>query len=251
MPPQWNGSIGGLTRRRAIKAGVAGASGLALGGAVSGTVGANSSAMARAVPVHLATRAMGDSEPSPVPDPQDKLVHRESGNPIDDGTDHETLDGTHQLRWGEFRALNGVAKMECVEDNGGFKTNVNVEIAGLVKDGLYTIWVCEFAAPGFVDDRDPAVALGNLIGCNPLGKNDGTQNAFRANGSVGTLEVTDMPGEYTVVPPFAPGGSSPECLLETDQTILVGVVHLDDQTHGPAPGDPAAGDHVDHFAFIF
>lgn len=242
----------GLTRRNALKAGVAVTSGFAFGSGAIGTVAANgSSATARAMPVHLSVRAMGDSEPSPVPDPQDKLVHRFSGNPVDDGTDHEELDGTHHFRWCEYSALEGRAKMDCVSDNGDVKTDVKVKIGGLVPGGLYTIWVCELEDPGFVDDRDPAVALQNVVGCNPLGKNDGTENVFRATGSMGTLEVTDMPGAYTVVPPWAPGGSSPECLLGTDQIILVGVLHLDDQSHGPVPGDPEAGDHVDHFAFIF
>lgn len=245
-------AIGGLTRRNALKAGALLSSGLAFGGAAIGTVGAeNMSAMARAVPVHLSVRAMGDNEPSPVPDPKDKLVHRISGNPVDDGTEHEKLDGTHHIRWGEYRALEGMAKMECVDDDGDVKTEVTVEVGGLVKGGLYTIWVCELEDPGFVDDRNPAVALQNLVGCNPLGKNDGTQNVFRATGGVGTLEVTDMPGAYTVVPPWAPGGSSPECLLGADQIILAGVLHLDDLSHGPFPGDPEAGDHVDHFAFVF
>jgi hypothetical protein len=244
--------IGGLTRRKALKAGAVLSSGLAFGGAAIGTVGAEDmSAKARAVPMHLSLRAMGDSEPSPVPDPQDKIVHRVSGNPVDDGTDHEELDGTHHFRWGEYRALEGVAKMDCVDDGGDVETEVTVEVGGLVKGGLYTIWVCELVDPGIVDDRDPTVALQNLVGCNPLGKNDGSENVFRATGGVGTLEVTDMPGAYTLVPPWGSGGSSPDCLLETDQTILVGVLHLDDKSHGPVPGDPVAGDHVDHFAFMF
>lgn len=244
--------IKGITRRNALKSGVILSSGLVFGGAAVGTVGAeNTSAVARAVSPHLSVRAMDDSEPSPIPDPQDRLVHRGSGNPVDDGTDHEELDGTHQLRWGEFSALTGEAKMECVESGGDVKTEVEVKIGGLVPDGFYTIWVCELEDPGFVDDRDSTVALENIVGCNPLGENDGTENVFRATGSRGTLEVTDVPGAYTVVPPWAPGGSSPGCLLGADQIILVGVLHLDDQSHGPIPGDSTAGDHVDHFAFVF
>lgn len=235
--------IGGITRRNTLKAGVALSSGLAIG-----TAGATSSATSRAVPSHLAIRAMDDSEPSPKPDPQDKLVHRLSGNPVDDGTDHEELDGSHQLRWGEFSAVKGRAKMECVTDGDSVKTDVEVKVGGLVPGGLYTVWVCEFEGVGFVDDRNPDVALRNLVGCNPLGKNDGTENVFRATGSTGTLDVTDMPGAYTL---GDTSRSSPECLLGTDQTILIGVLHLDDQNHGPVPGIPEDGDHVDHFAFVF
>lgn len=249
MTRKLEGPIGGLTRRNALKAGVAVTSGFAFGSGAIGTVAANeSSATARAVPVHLSVRAMGDSEPSPVPDPQDKLVHRFSGNPVDDGTDHEELDGTHHFRWCEYSALEGRARMDCVSDNGDVKTEVKVKVGGLVKGGLYTVWVCELEDPGFVDDRDPAVALQNLVGCNPLGKNDGTENVFRATGGMGTLTVTDMPGAYTL---GDTSQASPACLLDADQIILVGVVHLDDQSHGSVPGDPEAGDHVDHFAFVF
>lgn len=252
MAQKQKNQSGKVTRRNALKTGAVLSSGLVFGGAVVGTVAADdTSAVARAVPAHLNVRAMGDCEPSPVPDPRDKLVHRSSGNPVDDGTDHEELDGTHHFRWGEYSALEGKAKMECVDDYGDVKTNVKVKVGGLVKGGLYTIWVCELEAPGFVDDRDPTVALQNLVGCNPLGKNDGTENVFRATGGTGTLTVTDVPGTYTVVPPWAPGGSSPACLLDADQIILVGVLHLDDQNHGPVPGDPESGDHVDHFSFVF
>lgn len=191
---------------------------------------------------------MGDSEPSPRPDPQDKLVHRFSGNPVDDGTDHEELDGSHHLKWGEFRALEGRARMKCVEDGGAVETAVSLAVKGLVPGGLYTVWVCEFENPGFVDSRDPRVALQNVVGCNPLGKNDGTDNVFRTTGGKGTLDVTDMAGAYTI---GDTSESSPDCLLATDQTILVGVLHLDDQSHGPVPGSVREGDHVDHFAFVF
>lgn len=140
--------------------------------------------------------------------------------------------------------------MECVDDNGDAKTEVTVNVRGLVPDGLYTVWVCEFEGDGFKKDaRDPNMALENIVGCNPLGKNDGSENWFRATGSTGTLEVTDMPGAYTLPP--GDTSESPPCLLTTDQTVLVGVLHMDDRTHGPVPGIPEDGDHVDHFACIF
>lgn len=155
MTQQTEGPIGGLTRRRALRSGVALSTGLVFGGFASGTAAATAMATSRAVPIHLALRAMGDSEPSPRPDPQDKLVHRFSGNPVDDGTDHEELDGSHQLKWGEFRALEGRARMECVEDGDVVETAVSLAVKGLVPGGLYTVWVCEFENPGFVDSRDP------------------------------------------------------------------------------------------------
>lgn len=237
---------GGRTRRSALKAGVTLSSGLVFSGAAIGTVAAQM-ATARAVPVAVAVRAEGDSEPSPTPDPQDKLVHRASGFPVDDGTDHEILDGSHQLRWGEFSALAGRATMKCM--SGG--TKVKIDVAGLVKGGLYTIWVCEFEDPGIVPSRDHAVALQNLVGCAPLGANDGSENVFRTTGGRGTIEAIDKSEPYTIVLPGKEVEDSPDCLHDADQIVLIGVLHLDDETHGPVPGDPEAGDHVDQFAFIF
>lgn len=120
-----------------------------------------------------------------------------------------------------------------------------------MKGRLYTIWVCEFEDPGLVISRDHAVTLQNLVGCAPLGANDGGENVFHATGGVGTIEAVDTSEPYTLVLPGKEVRDSPLSLLDADQIVLVGVLHLDDEMHGPVPGNPQAVDHVDQFAFLF
>lgn len=225
----WNRSI---TRRSALKAGAVAASTLTVGGAAIGTAGASEAITTRAFPIDFAVRAADDSDPgSPKPDPKDLLVERSMGNPIDDGTDVDEVDGTHQLRWGEFSAVQGKAEIECVE--GG--THVDMKLTGLVPGALYTGWVVVFKPPGFIDTRDLGGtfglrALDNLIGLGSLGAPDGSQNAFRVTGSTGMLDVVHPDGELSVF------GSVDDCLLNEYEVRFHVIIHLDDASHGPVPG---------------
>lgn len=67
----------------------------------------------------------------------------------------------------------------------------------------------------------------------------------------GTIEAIDKSEPYTIALPGKEAEDSPDCLHDADQIVLIGVLYLDDETHGPVPGDPEAGDHVDRFAYIF
>jgi hypothetical protein len=232
---------GGLTRRYALKTGVAVASGLASGGAVIGRVAANESITTRASTFHHRVRAADDNDPgSPKPDPEDLLVERARGNPVDDG-EVVDLDGTHQLRWGEFSAVEGKAKVECVD--GG--TDVTVEYAGLVPGELYSVWVIGFESPGFIDTRDLSVAAQNRVGVGSLGAPDGSENVFRARSGTGRLEVFHPNGDLSLF-------GSVDCLLDEYEVHLVGLFHLDNETHGPAPEpSPGSGTVVPQVAFEF
>lgn len=216
----------GITRRDALKASAALASGLAGGGAAIGTVGATQSITTRAFSFHNRVRAADDSDPgSPKPDPQDLLVERARGNPVDDGNT-VALDGTHQLRWGELSAVEGQATVECVD--GG--TAVTVELTGLVPNELYSVWINLFESPGFVDTRNLSDATQNRVGVGSLGSPDGSENVFRARGSTGSLEVFHPNGDLSLF------GSVEDCLLSEYEVHLVGIFHLDNQTHGGFPG---------------
>lgn len=240
---------GGLTRRNALKAGAIVSSGLALGGAAMGTVVGNTAVTADVVGEHHFVRAADDSDPgSPVPDPQDRLVERRKGHPVDDGADESTLDGSHQLRWGAFRAVNGEVTMEC--RNGG--TDVRLWADGLVPNMRYTAWVIIFEAPGFdFENREifpfgaPGTAGEHFVGAGPLGRPAGTDNNFWSRGSHGVLSAHHPPGELPIL-----GYEIDGCLLDEFEVHIVGDLHLDG-TFGPGPGPGAPGTHVEHFGAAF
>lgn len=236
----------GITRRKALKTGVVLSSGLALGTTLTGTVGAASTATAEIVGEHHFVRAADDTEPSSIPDPQDRLVERRAGNPVDDGIDEGALDGTHQLRWGEFNAVNGHVTLDC----SGEGTEVSLWAEGLVSDGLYTVWVVVFEEPGFhFDSREifpfgaEGTAAEHVIAAGALGSTPGSENVITAHGSHGQLTANQPAGELSIF------GSVGDCLLEEFEVHIIGDYHLDGQTHGPVPGGP--GEHVEHFAAAF
>lgn len=242
-----------MTRRHALQRGAAVVGGLAVGASTVGTVGGATAARARIVGEHHFVRAAGDTEPSQVPDPQDRLVERRFGNPVDDGTDPDKLDGTHQLRWGEFRAVNGHVTLECNADGS---TDVRVTATGLVPNKRYTMWVIVFHEPGFhFESRavmpfgTPGTAGEHVLGAGPLGPQDGSENGLEVRGSRGDLTATHPAGEELAIAgpdgPYTVEG----CLLDEYEVHLVGDYHLDGQTHGPVPGAP--GVHVEHFGAVF
>lgn len=245
--------IGGLTRRNALKTGLALTSGSVLGSAAIGTVGANDQIVADVVGEHHFVRAADDSDAgSPIPDPQDRLVERRLGNPVDDGTDESELDGTHQLRWGEFSAVNGEVSMEGSKDG----TDVNLWTTGLVPNKKYTAWVVIFHDPGFdFSSREifpfaaPGTAAEHLLGAGPLGRPTGSENNFQARGSRGVLSAHHPPGELPIPGPEGPytvEGS----LLDEFEVHIVGDMHLDG-TFGPGPFPAFPGEHVEHFGAAF
>lgn len=230
---------GGITRRSALKAGVAVSSGFAFGGAAIGTVRGEIAKSENVIPVHHFVRDHKDDEPSPKPDDNDEIVERREGNPVDEGTVADEHDG-HWLSWGEFSDITGEIKVECVD--GG--TSVKLEVDGLVPGGLHTGWNLVFEEPGFNDTRNLAEAFENLTGVGPLGADDGSESVFRAdeNGR-GELEATTPGGE------LGTRGTIKDCALDEFEWHVVGDLKLDGETYGSSPGP--AGKHVEQFAFVF
>lgn len=255
-------STRGITRRSALKAGVAVSSGLAFGGTAIGTAGAiRKDESENIVPVHHFVRAKGaaDGDPSndipdpfedptpPVPDDGDPLVERFQALPVDDGTDPDAVDGEMgQLTWGQFRDVEGRITLKCLEKG----THVSMHLSGLVPKALYTAWVVVFADPGFIPDRNLDTALRNMVGFAPLGTDDGSENVFRASasgeGQVTAIENPSTFPEGNEGPAWKPGAGTKQCLLDHFEVHIVGGYHLDDQNRG-AQFRPNA---VEQFAFI-
>lgn len=255
---------GGITRRNALKAGIGVSSGLISSGTVVGTAGATKPSKAESeniIPVHHFLRAKGcpDGDPSddipdpfqdptpPKPDDGDMLVERFQDLPVDDGTDPTVVDGEMgQLTWGQFRDVDGRIRVKCLE-NG---THVSLHLSGLVPKALYTVWVVVFAEPGFVNDRNLGVALQNMVGFAPLGRNDGSENAFRPSASgEGQVTAIDEPARFpmgNLGPAGSKGDGTNNCLLDHFEVHFVGGYHLDDENQG-SKFRPNA---VEQFAFI-
>jgi hypothetical protein len=112
--------------------------------------------------------------------------------------------------------------VKCVQKG----THVVIQLSGLIPNGVYTIWVGVFQAPGLTPDYSNIIALG------ALGQPDGSQNAF----------VASAHGE-AVISAFQPSGplsafddrDSTGCLLDEFEVLFFVGLHLDGQTHGPTP----------------
>src|SRR6185369_10563486 len=133
----------------------------------------------------------------------------------------------HQVTLGEWVTVSGRASAKCI--NKG--THVVVEMSGLIRNGVYTIWYVSF---------DQA---GNFTGVGSLGLNDGSQNHFvaTANGD-GEVSATIPAG------PLSLEGTATGCEL-SHPVVLLGVYHLDGATHGPEPGRECS--FCEQFGFAF
>lgn len=249
----------GLTRRNALKAGMAVSNGLVFGGTVIGTPGANDPPKGETeniVSVHYFVRAEGtddgespfEAPTPPKPEADELLVERFQDLPVDDGTDPDAVDGEMgQLTWGQFRGVEGRMKLKCLEKG----THVSMHLSGLVPRALYTVWVVVFdeddKGRGFIDDRNLATATKNIVGWAPLGKNDGSENVFRPSASdEAQLTAIDRPDTWPNGPAAGTGRKSEKCLLDEFEVHFVGGFHLDDETQG-SQFRPNA---VEQFAFI-
>src|SRR6185503_11846439 len=120
----------------------------------------------------------------------------------------------HQVTLAEWTRANGTAMVKCVQKG----THVVIQLSGLIPNGVYTIWVGVFQAPGLTPDYSNIIALG------ALGQPDGSQNAF----------VASAHGE-AVISAFQPSGplsafddrDSAGCLLDEFEVLFFVGLHLD------------------------
>jgi hypothetical protein len=141
----------------------------------------------------------------------------------------------HQVTLAEFNAPTGEASVKCL-DHG---THVTLHVSGLIPNGVYTVWVLTFRAPGF----DPT--LSNLSAVGALGTPDGTRNVFTAS-SRGAGDITAI----TRFGPLSMLGSIGDCALTDEYEFhVVGAYQIDGQTYGPNLGPD--GTAVEQFGFVF
>ncbi|PHN07460.1 hypothetical protein [Flavilitoribacter nigricans] len=145
----------------------------------------------------------------------------------------------HQLTWGEFSTVSGVAEAICRE-NG---IEVQLSLSGLIPNGVYTIWNVLFEAPG-MDPTDPILGLDAL---GAAGKGDGSDSKFVAS-ATGEAQITihSPGGDLSMVSNITIGNCP---LTDNFEWHVVGAYHIDGQTYGPDLGPIGTG--VEQFGFIF
>jgi hypothetical protein len=176
------------------------------------------------------------------------FVQDAGGNPIDPATTGAATplyevragapvlapDGSH-VTWGGWSAATGRLSVRC----NPLGTHTVLQLDGLIPQGVYTIWNVTFAAPGF----EPSFS--NLIGVGAAGPADGSRNVLRASRSgQGSISVISPGGPLSVF------GSLATC-APTDEFEwhVVGLYHIDGQSHGPELGPD--GTMAEQFAFVF
>lgn len=148
------------------------------------------------------------------------------------GTDGE------QMTLDEFRAINGTARVQCVESG----TLVNVHLTGLQPRGVYTVWVPTTAGNIFPPPL-AATALGSTV--ESVAAGDPIVNDFTASAS--------GEGQITRIQPAGTGtfvaGTLPGCLLDAAAFEIHIAYHQNGQTNGGIPGPPATWAIPERFIF--
>jgi hypothetical protein len=141
----------------------------------------------------------------------------------------------HQVTLNELDAVIGSAAVSCVETG----TEVDLQLAGLIPNGVYTMANLTFKSPG----SDPG--LHNMTGLGTLGTPDGAESDFRASPTgQATLSAITPAGSLSML------GTIGKCAFVDDfEWQIVGVYHNDGQTYGPSLGPD--GSFIEQFAFVF
>ena len=127
----------------------------------------------------------------------------------------------HHITLAEWQRAKGSALIKC----GTRGTHAVLQLTGLIPNGVYTVWVATFQAPGLTPD------FANLIGLGALGEPDGSQNVVLASPQgTAALSVVHPPGDFSIF-------GSTDCLSDEFEVLLWLPLHLDGQTHGSVPGD--------------
>jgi len=127
----------------------------------------------------------------------------------------------HHIKLAEWQRAKGNALIKC----GQRGTHVVLQLTGLIPNGVYTVWVATFQAPGLTPD------FANIIGLGALGEPDGSQNVVLASPQgTAALSVFHPAGDFSMF-------GSTDCLSDEFEVLLWLPLHLDSQTHGGVPGD--------------
>ncbi len=147
----------------------------------------------------------------------------------------------NQVTWGAWSKVTGSIVAECTE--AGTKTTLDLQ--GLIPNGVYTVWNVTFKDPGFTGEFDSPGLPANVKAFGPIGPNDGSQSGFTASASgEGSISASTPPGTLGTV------GEIEACALTDElEWHVVGLYHIDGETHGPVRGPD--GNQAEQFAFIF
>lgn len=145
------------------------------------------------------------------------------------------------VQWGEWSGVTGSISVECVEEG----TEVELQLDGLIPNGVYTLWNVTLEAPGFTGAFAAPGLPANVVGFGPSGPADGNQSAFTASADGGaTISTLSPPGDLGVM------GEIAACALTDEyEWHVVGLYHIDGQTYGSERGP--SGTRAEQFAFIF
>ncbi len=147
------------------------------------------------------------------------------------------MDGIH-MRLFDFSLVNGNIEVTC--ENGG--VSMDVELRGLVPNGVYTFWHVTFNEEG----ADPSKEMLNIRGIGAVGKGDGSDNFFLAS-PTGTAKFSAFSPTGRVLSMIGDIKSCP--LTDEKEWHVVGSYHMDSKTYGPVLGPD--GTVVEQFAFVF
>jgi hypothetical protein len=161
-----------------------------------------------------------------------------AGAPLYESRMHQPIvapDG-HTVTLGEFNAVAGTAKVTAINHT---TTGFELHLTGLIHNGVYSGWLLIFGPRG-ID-----ASLSNLKGVGALGRPDGSQNVFVANGSgEANVSITMPEGKLSVL-----GRLDDNVFEHSFEFHVVGVYHIDGLTYGPHLGP--AGTAVEQFDFAF
>ncbi len=129
----------------------------------------------------------------------------------------------HAITLGEWMTIQGRASVKCTN----LRTHVVIHLKGLIPNGVYSMWIATFNAPGFTPNFENVKAGG------ALGPPDGSKNTFRASAS-GEAQISAI----HPAGPLSEFGTVGNCLLDEFEVHLAGAYHLDGLTHGGSPGEP-------------
>jgi len=173
-----------------------------------------------------------ENEMNEMPSQESDLLYEfRQKNPVVD------MDGKH-MTWADFGTVKGKAKVTSTQ--GGFM--VDLELSGLIPNGVYTIWNVTF----FEEGMDPSKEMLNIRGLGCIGATNGTENYFTASedgkGSISAFTATPAPLSMM-------GDILADPIKDEVEFHVVGAYHLDGQTWGANLGPD--GTAVEQFGFIF
>jgi len=141
------------------------------------------------------------------------------------------------ITMGEWLGVSGTGQITNVPEG----TALSLELAGLIPNGLYTLWGFYYDDPPY--NKSEIVNFPARVAEGAVGLPDGSENEFRAAADgTAIFDAVIAPG------PLSIEGEVSDWVLDGYSTFLVGATyHNDDMSYGSIPGPNAVG----HFSVEF